>query len=412
MNAVTPLRPRLRALDDLAIFGGRPLFDSPRPLGQLGTPDVERFLGLLREAYERGQLTGNGAFVQQLEARLAAYHGVQHCIAVANAALGLTMLMQVLAQGRHGEVVMPAFTYPGLPHFSRFAGQTPRFCDVDEATHGLDPRAVQAALSGRTTAILAVNNSNQPPDIDGLTRVAEAAGVPLFFDSVDGVGTTYRGKKLGGFGRAEVFSLHATKLLNGFEGGYITTNDAALAAVLRWQREQAPAAMRPDGAEHVLGMNGTLNEIHAALALLSLDNVGQIVARNQARHDAYMAITRAVGTLRLVPGRASATEQGNWRWAVCEILEGWPLTREHTVALLRAEGAEIAPYYGLPLHRSAHCPPGYDVQPLPVTERLGKRFFHLPVGDLVSLADIERFGELLRFVAAHGPAIAARMATP
>ena len=111
-------------LDDLAIFGGPPLFSEVRPIGQLAVPAQEAFLDRVKQAYDARRLSNDGPQVRELEERLAEFHGVRHCIALANAGLGLMMLMQILAQGRSGQVIMPAFTFRGLPHFARWAGQT------------------------------------------------------------------------------------------------------------------------------------------------------------------------------------------------------------------------------------------------------------------------------------------------
>ena len=268
---------------DLAFFGGNPLFKTPRPLGQLAAPELETFLVLAREAFDNGQLTG-GPFVAELEERLADFHEVRYCVALANGALGINMLMRAFAAGRTGEVIMPASTYPGLPHFARFAGQQPRFCDVCADTHGLDPAAVRAAINGDTTSILAVCNSNGPPDIEAFERIDSETGVAVFSDSVDGLGMTYGGRQLGRFGRAEVFSLHATKLLNGFEGGYVTTEDEGLAELLRWQRDHALPDLQPQvtGAEHTLGLNANLSTFRTP-SVKSLRVLAMAVARLRRR---------------------------------------------------------------------------------------------------------------------------------
>jgi dTDP-4-amino-4,6-dideoxygalactose transaminase len=401
------------SLDGLAIFGGRPIFSSPRPIGQLAAPDIDDYLGLLKEAFAARRLTNDGAILLRLERRLAAFHETRHCIAVANAGLGLTMLLQLLADGRRGEVIIPAFSYRGLPHFVRWAGHLPRFCDVEVATHGLDPDAVGAAVNDNTVAILAVCNCNSPGDIDALCRLAEARGLPIVFDSVYALGATYRGRRLGGFGHAEVYSLHATKLINGFEGGYITTDDGNLAEKLRWQRNFCLPGLRPactSDDDCVLGLNAKLNEMHAAMALLGLARFEQIVAGNYRRFRAYQVMCAGLPGVCLLPPQDGEGEQRNYGLAVAEIGKPWRLSRDQTVALMRAEGMVIAPYYSPPLHRSQPMSAGLPIPALPVAEALAERFLQLPVGELVSLADVAKIGDLLGFVQANGDAVAARLA--
>ncbi len=387
----------LKHADEIAMFGGIPLFETPRSVGQLAMPDVASYLKLVRSAYD-ARLLSRGGIVPLLERELAAYHDVEFCIALANAGIGLVLMMQELAQGRAGEVVMPAFSYRGLPHFARWAGQRPRFCDVDATSHGLSVESVERCIGSETTAILAVCNFNDAGDIDRLQTLASERSIPLFFDSVYGIGSSFRGKKLGGFGRAEVFSTHATKLLNGFEGGYITTNDAELARALRTRRDSA-------------ALNVRLNELHAAMALLSLREIDTVIARNKARYEAYLRICGDLPGVRLIPYPDDTHDAVTYQMAVIEVESPWPLTRDETMTFLRAEGAAITSYYSPPLHRSAHAPPGIPVPSLPVAEWLATRFVQLPVGDLVSIEDIEKLGERLRFVSEHADAVRERIAT-
>jgi dTDP-4-amino-4,6-dideoxygalactose transaminase len=395
--------------DDLAVFGGPPLFTSPRPIGQLHCPGTEEFLETVKEAFSRRHLTNDGPLMRRLERRLARFHGVVHCIALANAGLGITMLMQLFSGGRRGEVIMPAFSYRGLPHFAQWAGQTPRFCDVDRLSHALDPRSVESSLSERTTSVLSVCNFNDPGDVDELCRVARARGVPIFLDSVYAVGSTYRGKMMGPFADAEVYSLHATKLLNGFEGGYVTTDDNQLAEKLRWQRNFTLPGLTPSvpDAQRIVGVNAKLNEMHAAMALLSLERVESIIARNREIFEAYRQGIAAVEGLSLVP--YGEREKRNYQMAVLETGPGWALTRDQTVALLRAEGAAISGYYSPALHRSEHCPPGVEVPELPAAEELSGKFVQLPVGEMVNKDDVRRICQLLSFVGDDGAAVAGRM---
>ncbi len=396
-------------IEELGIFGGPPLFTSPRPIGQLYAPEVDDYLATLKEAFDAHHLTNDGPIVRKLERKLAQFHGTAHCVAVANAGLGITMLMQLFANGRRGEVIMPAFSFRGLPHFAQWAGQLPRFCDVDRTKHTLDANAVDSAISEQTTSILAVCNFNDPGDIEALCSVARYHNVPIFLDSVYAVGSTYQGRILGSFANAEVFSLHATKLLNGFEGGYITTDDDDLAKKIRWQRNFAPPGSCPQMAdtEHVIGLNTNLNEMHAAMAFLTIDKLKSIVARNYARYKAYQTGLAFVDGLTLVP--YAEGERMNHQLVVMEVESDWPLTRDQTVALLRAEGAAITAYYSPPLHLSEHCPTEMEVPRLPIAEELAEKFVQLPVGELTKVEDIRRICQFLFFIGECGPAVAERL---
>jgi len=399
-------------IEDLAIFSGHRLFEKLRSIGQLSAPPVEEYLELLRLPYESRILTNDGILVRKLEENLCSYHDVSNCVAVANAALGLTMLSQIFAGDRKGEVIMPAFSFRGLPHFAAWAGQTTRFCDVDPKSHCLDPASVESAINDRTTSILSVCNFNSPGLLDELCKLGEQYEIPVFLDSVYGLGCTYKGTMLGRFGRAEVYSTHATKLLNGFEGGYITTNDDKLAEILRWQRNFTFPGLRPATEyefQNVLGINAKLNELHAAMALLSLESLDSTMAANKSRYLAYCEVIGAIPGVEIFPCDHDHGEKRNYEMVLVEFEEGWPLTRDEVLAILKAEGCAIGPYYSPALHKSRYYPQSIDDIHLPVAEGLAQRFLQLPVGEQMSVDDINILGQLFRFLGQHGEAISRRL---
>lgn len=385
-----------RQVTDLALFGGRPLFDRIRPIGQLANPDPQRFFNLMKGAFERRRLSNNGPLVQELEARLAEFHAVAHCIAYANAGLALIVLIESIACGRKGSVIIPTFTYSGLPHIVRWAGQTPVFCDIDPDTHTLTAASVGAALREDTLMVLGVHQANSPCPIDPLQSLCTSRDLPLLFDSVHGLGATYRGKPIGGFGLAEVFSLHATKLLNGFEGGYVTTDNDELAALLRRKRNFGYTG---ECSIDTLGLNAKLNEIHSASALAALDALPAIIDRNHARLDAYRRAFEGIPGLSWVAYPDQNTT--NAEFPLLRIAADWLVPRDALVAILRAEGALARPYYAPPLHLQ------HDQRhpPLPVAETLSRCIIQMPAGERVDARDIERLAALFRFIASNAEAV-------
>ncbi|HXV00336.1 MAG TPA: aminotransferase class I/II-fold pyridoxal phosphate-dependent enzyme [Caulobacteraceae bacterium] len=394
-----------RDVDDLAIFGGAPLFSTVRPVGQLSSPDEALFFELARGIFDRRRLTNNGPLVRDLERRLADMHGVAHCIAFANATIALITVLKIVAGPVRGEVILPAFTYPGLPHIVRWAGHAPRFCDVDWETHALSPARAAEAISPSTRAILGVHQVNSPCAIDAFVALTRERAIPLVFDAVHGVGCTHRGIPIGGFGAAEVFSLHATKLLNGFEGGYVTTHDDRLAQSLARARN---FGMVDDGVIEGLGLNGKLNEIHAAAALACVDGLEGLIERNFARYDAYRSAFAGIAGLRVLSYPQNG-ERWNYEFVLLEVGPAWPLNRDATISLMRSENVLARAYYSPPLHMSENHAPASS---LPVTEALSHRFIQMAVGELLAIEDVWRIADFSRFLSANSEAIRARMADP
>lgn len=373
---------------DLAITGGEPMFSRVRTTRQLANRDPERFFELCSDVLDRRRFTNQGPLVGELEQRLGRLHGTAHCIAFANACFALALSLRILARPGRRKVLLPSLTFRGLPHIIRWIGLEPQYCDVDPISHTLSPASVAQAIGPEVAAVLAVDTASALCDIDALEAIARTAGVPLILDSVYGFAGAYGSNPVGSRGDAAIFSLHATKLLNGFEGGYLTTHDDHLAAALRRQRN---FGFGNDGMPEELGLNAKLNEIHAAMALSNLPHVPEIIADNAARYAAYRRSFAAIPWLSFADYSRSP---GTYSLVLLQILPGSPYTRAELACILRAENALVRPYYSPPLDERDSSIGAMTC--LPATRQVSREFLQMPVGDLVSLADIARLGEFLR----------------
>lgn len=383
------------SLAELAVFGAAPMFSRPRSTSSLVRPDFERFLAYSRQFYQAKQFTNNGPLVQQLEARLADFHGTAHCVSFCSGFWALVLAIRCLALSGRRELVMPSLTYRRMADVASWAGLTPRFCEVDPDSLGITPALLEPLLNDNTALILGVHPIVNCFDAPGVEAMANRYGIPLLIDAVESVRETIEGRRVGGFGRAEVFSLHASKLLNGFEGGYLTTNDSKLArrlALLRGFGFQGPDDVID------LGMNAKLNEIHAAMALAGLDQLDAQIEHNRNLYLAYHEALAGIAGLRLVA--FDEDEACGYKNILVEIQGEWPLDRAHTLTLLNAENVLARAYYAPPLHQKDYAYP-VIADPLPVTDRLGERFLLLPCGFFVDVEDVSAIAGLLRFVRDH-----------
>ena len=411
---MSPLPRPKSGIAELAVFGGPPLYATPISTSNLVRPDVRSFFDLARQSHDQGRWTDGGPVVRQLEQRLAAYHGTAHCISFVNGFWAIALAARCLALPGRNEVVMPSLTYRRLADIMAWVGLVPHFCEVDPATLAISAATAAPCINERTALLMGVHPIVNGCDAAGLEALAAAHGLPLLFDAVESVHETVGGRKVGGFGQAECFSLHASKLVNGFEGGYVTTNDDALADRLRHLRDDGreadPAGDRLEaGVDDMppagLGMHAALNEVHAALALAGLDELPAQIARNEARYRCYQRELAGLPGLRLLPfDEAEAT---SFKTIVVELSGDWPLSRDQTVELLNREQILARAYYAPPLHRKTMRYPALPAT-LPLTDQLATRFLLLPCGHFVTEADIAAVAGLLRWIVDEGPAIRAR----
>ncbi|MCB1981020.1 MAG: aminotransferase class I/II-fold pyridoxal phosphate-dependent enzyme [Rhodoferax sp.] len=391
-------------VEGLACFGGTPCFDRPVSTSNLVRPDVERFLAYSKRFHEARRYTNDGPLVKELETRLARFHGSRHCIATSNGFWALVLAMRCMARPAREEVVMPSLTYRRMADIVAWAGLVPRFCEVDADTLAISPATATEHVGDATALLLAVHPVVNCCDAPGLEVLARKAGVPLLFDAVESAYETVGGRKVGSFGDAECFSMHASKLINGFEGGYVTTSDDALAARLRCMR-----GFGFQGHDNTIeaGLNAKLNEVHAAMALASLDDLEDQVLRNRGRYRCYQRELARIPGLRLL--RFDEREQTSFKNIVVELTPAWPLSRARTLEILNAEGALARAYYHPPLHAR---PASYRTfaEALPLTDELSNRFMLLPCGHHVTEDDVVTVCGLLAFVRRHAGAIRSRLA--
>lgn len=393
-------------MEDLAIFGGKPAFEKNLLVGRPNIGDRATLLARIDDILDRRWLTNNGRYVQQFERELSNLLSVEHCIAVCNATVGLEIAIKALGLG--GEVIVPSFTFVATAHALQWQGITPVFCDIDPATHSLDPRHVEEAITPRTTGILGVHLWGRPCDVDALAGTARRHGLKLLFDSAHAFGCSYAGSMIGNFGDAEVFSFHATKFFNTFEGGAIVTNDDELAAKIRPMKNFGFT-----GYDEVsqLGVNGKMSEVSAAMGLTSLESLDEFVAVNRFNYERYREELADVPGVDLMA--YDETERYNYQYIVLEIDETvTQLDRDELVRILWTENVIARRYFYPGCHRMEPYRSYYPDAGLllPVTEALSRRLLTLPTGTAVGPDQITRICEIIRMLVGRGAEVRRRLA--
>lgn len=394
-----------RSLSDLAIFGGQPEFEETLHVGRPNIGDRDRLLARIGDMLDRRWLTNRGPFVEELEQRLAELLGVRHCIAMVNGTVALEITARAL--GLAGEVIVPAFTFVATPHALQWQEITPVFCDVDPATHTIDPSSVQQMVTPRTTGILGVHVWGQPCSVEALAHIARQHNLRLIFDAAHAFATSHDGRMIGNFGDAEVFSFHATKVFNTFEGGAVTTNDDALAAKIRLMQNFGFTGL--DTVIYI-GTNGKMNEAAAAMGLTGLESLEEFIATNYRNYVAYRHELEGIPGLRLLV--YDAGQQRNYQYVVLEIDQHVTgISRNRLAELLHAERVLARRYFYPGCHKMEPYRSYYPHAGLllPVTERLVQQVICLPTGISVDTASVERICGLIRYAVDHGPEIEVRV---
>lgn len=370
-----------------------PFIDLKAQRRRLG-PQIEAALARVLE---------HGAFimgpeVRELEAQLAAYAGVKHCISCASGTDALMMVLMAKGIGPGDAVFCPSFTFAATAEVVALLGASPVFVDVREDDFNIDPQSLAAAIpvaeaAGLTPrAIIAVDLFGQPADYRALQPLADAHGLWILADAAQSFGASYDNRRVGALGDVATTSFFPAKPLGCYgDGGAIFTNDDDFRDVLHSIRVHGQGR---DKYENVrLGITGRLDTMQAAVLLQKMTIFDDEIAARNAVADRYAAgLPTSIAAPAVLAGRTSV-------WAQCTVLLD---NRDAVQQALQAEGIPTMIYYLRPLHtqppyaRFPQVPGG-----LPVTDRLAQRVLSLPMHPYLDVPTQERILEAVhRAVAA------------
>lgn len=385
-------------LDDLAVLGGKPALQEKLFVGCPNLGSRQKLFQRINDLLDRRQLSNNGPFVEEFERRVAEFVNVRHAVAVCNATLGLELTIRAL--GLTGEVIVPSMTFIATAHALQWHGIKPVFCDIDPRTHNLDPRRVEELITPLTTGVIGVHLWGRPCEVEQLTAITRRHGLRLLFDSAHAFGCSHQRQMIGGFGDAEVFSFHATKVLNSLEGGMITTDDADLANRIRLMRNFGFA-----GFDNVIGLgtNAKMHEVSAAMGLTSLDSFDDFVECNHRNYRRYRDQVASLPGVTLVG--YDERERCNYQYVVLEVnAEATGVSRDDLIKTLWAENVIARKYFApgchnMPAYQALY--PESEVQ-LAATQQLADRLLILPTGTVVSHREIDAIFSILRIAVGQG----------
>ncbi|RZS57416.1 dTDP-4-amino-4,6-dideoxygalactose transaminase [Microcella putealis] len=373
------------------IWSTEPFSDTPLHVGRPNVGDTEAFLELAQGIFDRRILSNNGPLVRELERQIERRLGVDHCVLMANGTVALEIA--IVATGMRGEVIVPSYTFVATAHAVRWLGLTPVFADIDPETHTLSADAARRRVTRATGGIIGVHLWGQGADVGGIGALASELNIPVIYDAAHSFDSMISGKKIGAFGNAEVFSFHATKFFNTFEGGAVTTNDPQLADRLRLMRN-----FGFDGEDSVihLGTNAKMTEICAAMGLINLQSIDAFVMRNRENYRLYESVFSTIPFAKLLS--IAELDESNAQYVVVEIQPEAPRTRDDIVTALRAANVLARRYFWPGAHQMEPYRSLYPTadQHLPNTREVADRVVVLPTGTSVGAAEIQLIGDVFQ----------------
>ena len=284
------------SISKLAILGGKPEFKEPVPVGQLYFPSRELYIKKMQGVFDRQYYTNNGPLLKEFEERLCSYLNVSDVVCVNNNTMGLIIVAEALEL--KGSVILPSFTFIATALSLKRCGLNPLFCDISPNSIFPTAKELEECYNADVTGVIGVNLWGSCAQVSEIDQWANSKQINVFWDSAQAFGCEVNNQRVGGNGSAEVFSFHATKILNTAEGGCISTNDRALAERMRNIRSSY-------GINRRVKVNRTTNarmsEMQAALGLMSLDSIDKYLSNNAAIRSKYIHSISNISGLRVMP---------------------------------------------------------------------------------------------------------------
>jgi dTDP-4-amino-4,6-dideoxygalactose transaminase len=403
----TPVEETSSVITPLALLGGEKTFRKPLHVGRPNIGDRARLLDRINEMLDRRWLTNDGPLVKEFEARIQEFIGVKHCIAMCNATVALEIAIRAL--DLKGEVIVPAYTFVATAHALQWQEITPVFADMDPATHTIAPQSIERLITPRTSGIIGVHVWGRPCDTEAIESIARKHGLKVMYDAAHAFGCSHRKRMVGTFGSCEVFSFHATKFINSFEGGAVVTDNDELAAKMRLMRNFGFA-----GYDKVIypGTNGKLTEVCAAMGLTSLEAIDEIIMASHRNYEAYREGLADLPGLTLK--EYDSDELRNYQYIVVEVDETRArLNRDELVAVLHAENVLARKYFWPGCHRmepyKSFFPNAHLL--LPHTELTAVRVMVLPTGQSIGVEEVQTICAIIRTALDHAPLVRQNLAT-
>lgn len=357
------------------------------PITRPYLPDLEDYRALLEEIWQSRMLSNFAAFAQRLENLASAHLGIP-TVAVVSGDIGLVLAIAALRVPVGSACLVASFTFNSTVNAILWNQLRPVFVDIDPLTFNMDP--VDAAKMGKASQaklVLATHVFGNPADVDGLAAVANDLGARLLFDAAHGYGALRGGVPVGSFGDAEVFSLSATKPVTSAEGGLISSRDASFLDEVAYRRGYG---FRDDYNTKMLGLNGKMSELHAALGLLTLGRVDDALNVREGH------VLRYRGLLAETPGIAfqSIRPEDRPTYKDFAVLFSTPQRRALAEEDLRRVDVQTKRYF-----RPCHQMDAYRVfaeRALPMTEDLYSRVLCVPLFEDIREVEIELVAETIR----------------
>lgn len=348
-------------------------------------PDFNDYVEEIRDIWESRWLTNMGAKHNKLQDELCSYLGVENTSLFTNGHLALEAAIN--AFDLKGEVITTPFTFASTTQAIVREGLTPVFCDINDKNYTIDVNKIEALITEKTSAIVPVHVYGSICDVEKIEEIAKKYNLKVIYDSAHAFGVKYKGRGIGSFGDANMFSFHATKVFNTIEGGCITYSDSSLTKkyniIKNFGMENAESYVEVSG-------NSKMNEFQAAMGLCNLKNVDGEIEKRKNAFLRYKKNLSGIDGIKIWEEQEGVTHNYSYFPVVFDKV------KRDDVALKLSDAGIFARKYFYPITSSFECYQGkFEIQATQVAKEISEKILTLPLYAGLTDGDVDRICDII-----------------
>lgn len=353
-------------------------------------PALDEYVNEIKSIFDNHHMTNMGPIYKKLQHQLIDYLGVRYLSMFVNGHLALETVIQAMGlKDKGGEVITTPFTFVSTTHAIVRNGLTPVFCDIRPDDYTIDPGKIEALITDKTVAILPVHVYGSICDVEAIDAIAKKHGLKVIYDAAHAFGVKYKGKGIGNFGDAAMFSFHATKVFNTIEGGAVAFHDESL--------RKSMHSLKNFGIEdedHIdeVGENAKMDEFRAAMGVCNLRNIEECIASRKQVFERYVERLGGIKGIQLI--KEQKDTQPNYAYFPV-VFDGYKYDRNEIKEKLEKQNIFARKYF-YPITNKFSCyAEKYGNADVPIASHISERVLTLPMYAGLSIEDVDKICNII-----------------
>lgn len=358
---------------------------------QSSMPTYEEYIEAIKPLWDSHWITNMGKYHKELEAQLKTYLKVPQISLMVNGHMALEMAIQAMDFPEGAEVITTPFTFISTTHAIVRNRLKPVFCDVKLSDGTIDETKIEDLITENTVAIVPVHVYGNICNIEEIQRIADKYSLKVIYDAAHAFGVTYKGKGIGSYGDASVFSFHATKVFNTIEGGAVTFSDPKFYDKLYNLKN---FGIRGEELVVSVGANAKMNEFAAIMGLCNLKHIDAVIQERKIRYEKYKELLKDVPGIRFFEDKSDCEK--NYAYFPIRVEETYGITRNELYDRLREHNIYARKYF-YPLTSDQACFKNkYKKVDLSNARKLSEEVLALPFYEKLEFEKIKEIAELIQ----------------